>query len=122
MSYINDIAETIRQQLLATTPFNVICSWGAFYGFYSAPYKGMPALLFKVNGRLFKGIVIVAYNDNDTYEVYLRDSKGDRLLATDVYFDMLGDVIDTAIEKGNSEEEYETFCQSEREKLMRGDL
>lgn len=27
--YVMQIAETIRQQLLGTTPLDVICSWGA---------------------------------------------------------------------------------------------
>ena len=29
--YVMQIADTIRQQLLATTPMNVICSWGALH-------------------------------------------------------------------------------------------
>ncbi len=120
--YILQTADTIRQQLLATTPFNIICSWGALHGFYATVHNNMPALTFKVNGRLFKGNVIIAYNDMDYYEVYIKGADQTKLVHDEVYFDMLGDIIDTAIERGHSQEEYEAFCAEERAKLMRGQI
>lgn len=60
--YVMQIANTIAQQLIGTTPTNVIFSWGALHGFIATTYNGMAALMFKVNGRLFKGYVIIAYN------------------------------------------------------------
>lgn len=120
--YIIQIADTIAQQLIATTPKNVLFSWGAFYGFRAAIYKDMAALKFKVNGRLFKGDVIIAYNENDTYEVYLKNEDGTRLVKDDVYFDEMSEVIDVAIERGDNEAEYTAFCEGERQKMMHGDF
>lgn len=120
--YVLQTADTIRQQLLATTPMNVICSWGALHGFMATVYKGMATLMFKVSGRLFKGYVMIAYNEMDYYEVYLKSESDIRLLNPEVYFDQLGDVIDEAIESGTNPEEYEAFCEQERTKLMHGEI
>lgn len=116
------IADTIRQQLLATTPMNVICSWGALHGFFATEYKGMATLVFKVNGRLFKGEVLISYNEMDYYELYLKDASGIRLVHPEVYFDQLGDIIDETIERGTDAKEYEAFCENEHAKLMRGEI
>lgn len=118
--YVMQIANEAAQQLLATTPKNVLFSWGAFYGFRAAIYKDMAALKFKVNGRLFQGDVIIAYNENDTYEVYLKNEDGTRLVKDDVYFDEMSEVIDVAIERGENKAEYDAFCEGERIKLMHG--
>ena len=120
--YVMQTANTIAQQLLATTRQNVLFSWGAFYGFRAAIYKDMAALKFKVNGRLFQGDVIIAYNENDTYEVYLKNEDGTRLVKDDVYFDEMSEVIDVAIERGENKAEYDAFCEGERIKLMQGCL
>lgn len=118
--YVMQRANEAAQQLLATTPKSVLFSWGAFYGFRAAIFKDMAALKFKVNGRLFQGDVIIAYNENDTYEIYLQDKSGTRLVKDDVYFDEMSDVIDVAIERGDNKNEYDTFCEGERIKLMQG--
>ena len=118
--YVMQIANTIAQQLLATTKQSVFFSWGAFYGFRAAIYKDMAALKFRVNGRLFQGDVIIAYNENDTYEIYLQDKVGTRLVKDDVYFDEMSEVIDVAIERGDNQAEYEAFCEGERIKMMQG--
>lgn len=118
--YVMRIANEAAQQLLATTPKNILFSWGAFYGFRAAIYNDMAALKFKVNGRLFQGDVIIAYNENDTYEIYLQDKDGTRLVKDDVYFDEMSEVIDVAIERGENQNEYDAFCEGERIKLMQG--
>ena len=118
--YVMQTANTIAQQLVGTTPANVICSWGAFYGFRATIYRDMAALKFRVDGRLFQGDVIIAYNENDTYEIYLQDKDGTRLVKDDVYFDEMSDVIDVAIEQGDNEAEYTAFCEGERQKMMHG--
>ena len=118
--YVMQIANTIAQQLLATTRQNVFFSWGAFYGFRAAIYNDMAALKFRVNGRLFQGDVIIAYNENDTYEIYLQDKSGTRLVKDDVYFDEMSEVIDVAIERGDNQAEYDAFCEGERQKIMQG--
>lgn len=120
--YVMQIADTIRQQLLATTPMNVICSWGALHGFFATEYKNMATLVFKVNGRLFKGEVLISYNEMDYYELYLKDASGIRLVHPEVYFDQLGDIIDETIERGTDAKEYEAFCENEHAKLMRGEI
>ena len=120
--YILHTADTIRQQLLATTPMNVICPWGALHGFIATVYKGMATLMFKASGRLFQGFVLIAYNEMDYYEVYLKGESDTKLVHSEVYFDQLGDVIDEAIETGTNREEYEAFCEQERAKLMRGEI
>lgn len=120
--YVMQIADTIRQQLLATTPMNVICSWGALHGFFATEYKDMATLVFKVNGRLFKGEVLISYNEMDYYELYLKDASGIRLVHPEVYFDQLGDIIDETIERGTDAKEYEAFCENEHAKLMRGEI
>lgn len=118
--YVMQIANTIAQQLLATTKQNVLFSWGAFYGFRATIYRDMAALKFRVNGRLFQGDIIIAYNENDTYEIYLQDKVGTRLVKDDVYFDEMSEVIDVAIERGDNQAEYEAFCEGERQKIMQG--
>lgn len=118
--YVMRIANEAARQLLATTPKNVLFSWGAFYGFRATIYRDMAALKFRVNGRLFQGDVIIAYNENDTYEIYLQDKIGERLVKDDVYFDEMGEVIDVAIERGENKAEYDAFCEGERIKLMHG--
>ena len=118
--YVMQIANEASRQLLATTPKNVLFSWGAFYGFRAAIYKDMAALKFRVNGRLFQGDVIIAYNENDTYEIYLKNEDGTRLVKDDVYFDEMSEVIDVAIECGENKAEYDAFCEGERIKLMHG--
>lgn len=120
--YVMQIADTIRQQLLATTPMNVICSWDALHGFSATEYKDMATLVFKVNGRLFKGEVLISYNEMDYYELYLKDASGIRLVHPEVYFDQLGDIIDETIERGTDAKEYEAFCENEHAKLMRGEI
>lgn len=120
--YVMQTANEAARQLLATTPKNVLFSWGAFYGFRAAIYKDMAALKFRVNGRLFHGDVIIAYNENDTYEVYLKNEDGTRLVKDDVYFDEMSEVIDVAIERGDNKNEYDAFCEGERIKLMQGCL
>ena len=120
--YVMQIANEAARQLLATTKQNVLFSWGAFYGFRAAIYKDMAALKFRVNGRLFQGDVIIAYNENDTYEIYLQDESGTRLVKNAVYFDEMSEVIDVAIERGDNQKEYEAFCEGERQKIMHGDF
>lgn len=119
--YILQTANTIAQQLLATTPQSVLFSWGAFYGFHAAIYEDMAALKLRVRGRLFEGDVIIAYNENDTYEIYLKNRDGVRMVRDNVYFDEMSDVIDVAIERGDNQNEYYAFCQGQLANLISGD-
>ena len=120
--YVMSVADTIRQQLVGLTPMNVLCSWGALHGFMATVYKGMATLMFEVNGRLFKGHVLIAYNEMDYYEIYLKNKDGIRQIHSEAYFDQLSDIIDEAIERGTDPAEYNAFCEQERAKLMRGEV
>lgn len=114
--YIMQVAGTIREQLMVLTPISTIFSWG-IDKFIATVYKDMPALKFKVNGRLHKGNVIIALNGSDYYEVYLQNATETTLISDEVCFDELGDLIDEHIESGTDKEEYDRFCEVELAKL-----
>lgn len=115
--YLMEVAQTIQEQLLSLTPMPVLMSWG-IKEFTATQYADMPALRFKVNGRLHTGNVIIALNSSDYYEVYLQNDKGTECVNEEVYFDELGDVIDRAIESGTDKEEYENFCHQQLAELL----
>ena len=61
------VAQTIKEQLVALTHMTVLMSWGS-NEFATTLYRDLTALLIKVNGRLHGGNVIVALNRSDYYE------------------------------------------------------
>lgn len=115
--YVLQVAETAKNQLLTTTPMNVVLSWGV-EKFIATIFKEMPALKFKVNGRLFKGSVIVALNGSDYYEIYLVNYQEGKCVTDRAFFDEVGEIIDRAIESGTNKAEYEQFCQQQLYKLL----
>lgn len=115
--YVMQVAQTVKEQLVALTPMPVLMSWG-IKEFAATLYKDLPALRIKVNGRLHAGYVIVALNGSDYYEVYLVKRKDVECVNNEVCFDELGDVIDRAIESGTDKAEYDKFCEQERRKLF----
>ena len=117
--YVMNAAETARKQLFGMTPAPVIMSWG-IGGLYATVFKDMPALMLRVNGRLFKGFVVIALNGSDYYEVYLKNGKEIRLVSDEVCFDELGELIDRHIERGDNQKEYDKFCDSQLLKLVTG--
>ena len=117
--YVMQVAETIREQLVAMTPKSVLMSWG-IKGFLATVHRNMPGLKIMVNGRLHAGFVIVALNTSDYYEVYLQKEVDTECVNEEVCFDELGDVIDRAIESGTDKEEYENFCQQQLAALLEG--
>lgn len=82
--FVLQMANTIKDQLVGMTPLNVIRSWG-IENFVATEYKGMAALKFHVQGRLFSGNVIIAYNALDYYEVYLQNYAGTECIGEEVY-------------------------------------
>lgn len=106
--FVLEMANTIKDQLVGMTPLNVIRSWG-IENFVATEYKGMAALKFHVQGRLFSGNVIIAYNAFDYYEVYLQNYAGTECIGEEVYFDELGRVIDEAIERGKEKPSINSF-------------
>lgn len=117
--YVLQVAETAKNQLLATTPMNVVLSWGV-EKFIATVFKEMPALKFKVNGRLFKGFVLVALNGSDYYEIYLVNYQETKCITDRAFYDQVGEIIDRAIESGTDKAEYEQFCQQQWYKLLIG--
>ena len=120
IEHIKRVAQTIRQQLFALTPANVLMSWG-LSGLVTTTYKNMPSLRLMVSGRLHKGAVIISLDEaSDYYKLYLMNKEGVRKVADDLDFTQLGETIDQAIEKGDNEEEYMAFCEQEHIKLITG--
>ena len=117
--YVLQVAETAKNQLLATTPMNVVLSWGV-EKFIATVFKEMPALKFNVNGRLLKGFVVVALNGSDYYEIYLMNYQETKCVTDEAFFDQVGEIIDKAIESGTNKAEYEQFCRQQRYKLLMG--
>ena len=122
IEHIKSVAETIRQQLFALTPVNVIMSWG-LSGMVATTHYDMPSLKLMVSGRLHKGAVIISLDEaSDYYKLYLMNKEGVRKVAEDLDFTQLGETIDRAIEKGDNEKEYMAFCEKERIKLITGQI
>jgi hypothetical protein len=120
--YILNTAEIIRQQLVHLTDMNILMSWG-INKLTATTIDGMAALKFNVRGRLHRGSVIIAYDEgSDYYQIFLRDSTGDRKIAEDVDFESLSSIIDRHVETGDNAEEYSQFCHKEFRKLMRGEF
>jgi hypothetical protein len=119
--YILEVANTIRQQIRANVGQNVMFSWG-ISAYRATIYDGKPALAMRVNGRLFKGDVVVAYNVLDYYEIHLINRKERRCICDEAYCDNLGDIIDRHIEAGDNHEEYMNFCENERKNLFSGNF
>jgi hypothetical protein len=83
----------------------------------------MAALKFDVRGRLHRGAVIIAYDEgSDYYQIFLRYPTGDKLIAEDVDFESMPNIIDRAVEVGNDEDEYSKFCYDEFNKLLHGEF
>lgn len=59
--YVMQVAQIIKEQLVALTPMTVIMSW-SIEEFAATLYRDLPALRIKVNGRLHAGYVIVVLN------------------------------------------------------------
>ena len=120
--HILSVADTIRKQLIALTPQNVLLSWG-ISNLAATICENLPALRFLVNGRLHKGIVIVALNEGtDYYEIFLQDKDGKKKVAEDLDFTQFSDFIDRTIERGENEAEYNAFIAEERRKLFMGQV
>lgn len=94
--YVLQVADTIKDQLVAVTPIGVIRSWHV-EKFMAVEYKGMAALRFHVSGEAFCGNVIVAHKGQDCYEVHLQNYSGTKHIKDEVHFMELGETIDRAV-------------------------
>ena len=88
-----DMAQYIMSIL--KTKLMVVWSWG-----FNSPMAIPNGLRFKVQGFKFRGVVEVVYNESkDLFEVsFIKRGKVVEVI-TDVYLDMLVDVIDNKVEK-----------------------
>jgi len=104
--YIMEVANGINGVLNMNA--GITFSWG-ISDRRATVYAGMPAMLFRVNGFVHQGDVVVALNEGqDLYECYLLedDCKVKRCIR-EVYVDSLVEVLDRAVETGEStEDEY----------------
>ena len=117
-SKVMAVATEIRDQLVVLTNRNILLSWG-IEGYKAVIYNEMHSLQIKVNGRLFQGNVLICLNPIDHYEIYLSNNKETRCICDMAYFDMLGDIIDTAIESGTDKVEYQKFCEGKSQTIQR---
>lgn len=90
-----DVVKTIKAQLL-TKP-----SWVMSWGTHEWVSLG-DALKFKVQGRKFKGYVIIILNLNDTFTILFGNlKKGEWILKEkyeDIYCNQMHDLIDEFVE------------------------
>jgi len=97
-------AQVILQQIRATTPINVFFSWG-ISKISETTYKGMQTLVLKVNGFQHKGLVYITLNEGaDLYEITLFKIDWQiKKHLTDVYCEDLGMLLDSLIERPESQ-------------------
>ena len=104
MHKLNDFTSTVGQRLfdpnttksqLLTEPI-IVASWGAHdWGFFKNDH-----LIFKVNGALHKGFVVIILEWEDLYKVYLLDENIRQTVPSigGIYADSLVEVIDNLVE------------------------
>ena len=115
-AYIQGVATEIFSQLKATVGLDVIWSWGLDSVKYGLCNGGMPTLVMHVNGRLFKGYVLVALDEgSDTYKIFTRKTiKGaSTCICEEAYCDNFGGIIDRYVESGDDTAEYQKFCEQQ---------
>lgn len=106
--YMRTIVNTIVSRLIHTTSMAAINSWhitgmNAMQVVKEVAGKdiAMAALVLQVSGSLYKGNVIVAYNDSvGRCSIYCEREGISEECSCDVPFDELGEVLDTIIDTG----------------------
>lgn len=108
--YAKQVADTIIRQLYAGGRTKVM-SWGAHAWRFGITDNDNAFLLFRVRGLLYKGLVRIVLNANDTYTVELvnknSEQKFDVIKSVDnAYFDNITDIVDGLVEYTGSNESY----------------
>lgn len=96
-----EIVKTMLQQIQYPNRI-IFFTWGAtkFTMAESDNESHEPCLMFKVNGRKFKGYVHIFYDWADWYRVeFVSTHKNLKKVVDEVYFDELQSVIDEYVEK-----------------------
>jgi len=103
--YFGEIVKSCRtfepKELLAVLKanINIFFSWGVSHPTVDNQ-KNTRMFRMNVRGHHHKGYVYIFLNGMDLYDVYLTDFADKiKMIQTDLYFDMLADWIDEAIEK-----------------------
>lgn len=96
-----ELVKTIYRQIFISVSPQQVMSWG-FHSPKGIDFMGMVTLSFKVNGFIFKGEVLISYNNGeDLYEIRLRKDNTITKTICEVYCDMLGEILDREIEIGD---------------------
>jgi len=104
IQFINETAKYILSIIKSSQ--SIYFSWGT-HSLKTIVYKEMAALKFTVNGFLYKGDVVIAYNGGaDLFELYLLKQSEVIKSIKGIYVDELVRVIDYSVEKNASDEEY----------------
>lgn len=115
------IAETINQQIGLTANIIVQLTWGVSKRLATI-YKGMATLKLRVSGAIHKGWVYISLNQGtDTYEITLTDVHGNiKNELTDIYFDQLGTLIDSLVERpaNMTDNEYAKIAMADSKKKL----
>lgn len=115
------IANTINQQIGLTANIIVQLTWGVSKRLATI-YKGMATLKLRVSGAIHKGWVYISLNQGtDTYEITLTDVHGNvKNELTDIYFDQLGTLIDSLVERpaNMTDNEYAKIAMADSKKKL----
>lgn len=96
-----ELVNTIYRQIFISATHQQAMSWG-LHSLKGIDFMGMVTLSFKVNGFIFKGEVLISYNNGlDLYEVRFRKDNTITKTICEVYCDMLGEILDREIEIGD---------------------
>lgn len=103
---MENVGQIILNQL-TTLGGTIIWCWGAhayktFSNQYFTDISHLGGLLFKVNGHLHKGHVMIRLATNDTYTISIGTFRNNEFKTkkevSDVYFDQMVEVIDFMVE------------------------
>lgn len=116
--YINDTAREILTQVRVTAGTMVFLSWGVSEK-RAMEFEGMASLDMVVSGAIFKGHVLISYNEgDDLYEIRLfKEARIVTKTLKGVYAEDLGKIIDGLVERAPemTDEEYAAAAMADTE-------
>lgn len=118
--YEKKIALDIYKNIIDVLTLNkaILWSWGGME-FRCVELEGMVGVVFTVNGFLYKGLILVLYDEGrDCYRVSKANVKNGAIhalksmLNDEIYFDDLVQYIDVWVETGGDDENYREMVES----------